>query len=311
MTLSYLSICSGIEAATVAWRPLGWRVLGFSEVAAFPSQVLKYHYPEVSNFGDFTQIQRADLAETPDILVGGTPCQDFSLFGPRTGLDGERGKLIIEYNRLVARIRPTWLVWENVPGVLSANDGRAFGTFLGQLAELGYGFAYCVRNAKYFGIPQERRRIFLIGHIRDWRLAAAVLFDEESLQWDATSYRDLGFFSASRVVTTSEKDIAIGSTGDYSRTLNAGGQIRICIRTETQIMYPNREGSNLIRRLTPLEQERLQGFPDEYTNIGAGATDQKRGKALGNSMAVPCINWIGARLAQVHNFDLQRREIHS
>lgn len=309
MTLSYLSICSGIEAATVAWRPLGWRALGFSEVAAFPSQVLKYHYPEVSNFGDFTQIQRADLAETPDILVGGTPCQDFSIAGNRLGMAGERGNLAIEYIRLVARIWPTWLVWENVPGVLSANDGRAFGTFLGQLEELGYGFAYRVLNAKYFGVPQERRRVFLVGHIRDWRLAAAVLFDEESLQWDAATHRDLGFFSASRAAATSEKDTVIGSTGGYSRTLTAGGQMRICTRTETQVMYPNREGSNLIRRLTPLEQERLQGFPDGYTDIGAGATDQKRGKALGNSMAVPCIKWIGERLAQVHNFDLLRQEI--
>ena len=223
MSLSYLSVSSGIEAATVAWRPLGWKALGFSEIADFPNEVLAYHYPEVTNYGDFTQIQATDLAETADVLVGGTPCQDFSIGGHRLGMDGDRGKLAIEYVRLVFRIRPTWVVWENVPGVLSANDGRAFGAFLGDLAQLGYGFAYRVLNAKYFGVAQERRRVFLVGHIRNWRLAAAVLFDEESLQWDASSHRDLGFFSLASADSVVKGD-GIGSTGNLSRTLNAGGQ---------------------------------------------------------------------------------------
>ena len=118
---------------------------------------------------------------TIDLLAGGTPCQSFSVAGKRTGLDDPRGNLTIEFARLAGRLRPLWLVWENVPGVLSIDDGRTFGAFLGMLVELGYGIAYRILDAQYFGVPQRRRRVFVVGHSGDWRAAAAVLLERSSL----------------------------------------------------------------------------------------------------------------------------------
>ena len=179
--LTYGSVCSGIEAASVAWHPLGWKPSFFSEIEAFPRAVLAHRWPEVSCHGDFTTIQAGDYRPI-DLLVGGTPCQSFSIAGLRKGLDDDRGNLALEYLRLADRLRPQWLVWENVPGVLSSNGGRDFGAFLGGLVELGYGFAYRVLDAQFFGVAQRRRRVFVVGYLGDWRPAAAVLFERHSLQ---------------------------------------------------------------------------------------------------------------------------------
>jgi DNA (cytosine-5)-methyltransferase 1 len=178
--LTFGSVCSGIEAASVAWEPLGWRPAWFAEIDPFASAVLAHRWPGVENRGDFTRIE----SESPgsiDVLVGGTPCQSFSVAGRRLGLDDPRGNLAIEFLRLARRLRPLWLVWENVPGVLSSGGGRDFGAFLGLLGQLGYGFAYRVLDAQHFGVPQRRRRVFVVGHLGDWRRAAAVLFERESL----------------------------------------------------------------------------------------------------------------------------------
>lgn len=186
--LRYLSICSGIEAATVAWHHLGWQAAGFAEIDAFARAVLEHHYPDVPLHGDFTQL-RADDYGAIDLLVGGTPCQSFSIAGQRRGLDDDRGNLALEFIRLAERSRARWLVWENVPGVLSIDGGRAFGAFLGALAQCGYGFAYRVLDAQYFGVPQRRRRVFVVGHLGDWRPAAAVLFEREGLRGNITPRR--------------------------------------------------------------------------------------------------------------------------
>jgi len=178
--LKYLSVCSGIEAATVAWHELGWRPVGFSEIDAFARAVLVHHYSDVPLHGDFTEIKASDYGAV-DLLVGGTPCQSFSIAGLRKGLADDRGNLALEFIRLAERTRPRWLVWENVPGILSIDGGRTFGAFLGALAECGYGFAYRVLDAQYFGVPQRRRRVFVVGYSGDWRPAAAVLFERESL----------------------------------------------------------------------------------------------------------------------------------
>ena len=177
--MKYGSVCSGIEAATMAWHGMGWEPSFFSEIDKFPRAVLEHHYPNVPLHGDFTTIQDGDY-DPINLLVGGTPCQSFSVAGLRKGLDDPRGNLMLGFGALAKRLRPTWLVWENVPGVLSANGGRDFGTFLGMLAELGYGFAYRVLDAQYFGVAQRRRRVFVVGHAGDWRAAAAVLFERES-----------------------------------------------------------------------------------------------------------------------------------
>jgi len=179
--LIYGSVCSGIEAASCAWHPLGWEPAFFSEIEAFPRAVLAHRFPEVPLHGDFTTIKVGDYRPI-DLLVGGTPCQSFSIAGLRKGLDDDRGNLALEYLRLADRLRPQWLVWENVPGVLSSNGGRDFGAFLGGLVQLGYGFAYRVLDAQFFGVAQRRRRVFVVGYLGDWRPAAAVLFERHSLQ---------------------------------------------------------------------------------------------------------------------------------
>ena len=182
-------MCSGIEGASVAWEPLGWTPVAFAEIERFPSAVLAHRFPHTPNLGDFTKIGKDDVGAI-DVLVGGTPCQDFSVAGLRAGLAGDRGALTIEFLHLARRLRPEWLVWENVPGVLSADGGRAFGTFVGILGKLGYGFAYRVLDAQYCGVPQRRRRVFVVGCFDgDWRRAAQVLFERHSLSGDLAPSR--------------------------------------------------------------------------------------------------------------------------
>jgi DNA (cytosine-5)-methyltransferase 1 len=178
--MRFLSVCSGIEAASVAWNPLGWHAAAFAEIEPFPCSVLAHHYPTVPNWGDMTKFKDWPDA-TVDLLCGGTPCQSFSVAGLRKGLDDPRGNLMLTYGAIAASYRPKWLVWENVPGVLSSDGGRDFGTFLGLLGILGYGFAYRVLDAQFFGVPQRRRRVFVVGCLGDWRSAAAVLFERHSL----------------------------------------------------------------------------------------------------------------------------------
>ncbi|AZB65238.1 DNA cytosine methyltransferase [Cereibacter sphaeroides] len=196
--MRYLSVCSGIEAATMAWHPLGWQPVAFSEIEPFPCAVLAHHYPTVPNWGDMTRFQ--DWPDvTVDLLCGGTPCQSFSVAGLRKGLADPRGNLMLTFGAIAGRYRPRWLVWENVPGVLSSNGGRDFGTFLGMLGQLGYGFAYRVLDAQHvrtrrfpFAVPQRRRRVFVVGYLGDWRRAAAVLFDRESLSGHPPPRREAG-----------------------------------------------------------------------------------------------------------------------
>lgn len=179
--MRYLSVCSGIEAATVAWHPLGWEAFAYSEIEPFPSAVLAHHYPQTPNFGDMTKFKDWPNDANVDVLVGGTPCQSFSVAGLRKGLDDPRGNLMLTYLAIADKYRPKWLVWENVPGVLSSNRGRDFAALLRGMAELGYGFAYRVLDAQYFGVAQRRRRVFVVACLGDWRSAAAVLFERDSL----------------------------------------------------------------------------------------------------------------------------------
>jgi len=178
--MNYLSVCSGIEAATVAWHPLGWKAVAFGEIERFPCQVLEHHYPETPNWGDMTKFKEWPDADV-NVFVGGTPCQSFSVAGLRKGLDDPRGNLMLTYLAIAARYRPQWMVWENVPGVLSSNEGLDFASLLRGMGELGYGFAYRILDAQYFGVAQRRRRVFVVGYLGNWRPAAAVLFERHSL----------------------------------------------------------------------------------------------------------------------------------
>jgi len=180
--MNYLSVCSGVEAATVAWHKLGWNPVAFSEIEKFPSEVLAHHYPGVPNLGDMSNYKEWNFGEkTIDLLVGGTPCQSFSVAGLRKGLEDPRGNLALIYCGILDKFKPKWFIWENVPGVLSSSKGRDFGSFLGAVGELGYGFSYRVLDAQNFGVPQRRRRVFVVGHLGDWRPTAEVLFEPESL----------------------------------------------------------------------------------------------------------------------------------
>jgi DNA (cytosine-5)-methyltransferase 1 len=194
--MRYLSLCSGIEGASVAWEPLGWKPVAFAEIEAFPSAVLKAHYPSVPNLGDITQFREWPDLGTVDLVCGGTPCQSFSVAGLRAGLADPRGDLMLTYLAIVGGLRPRWVVWENVPGVLSSNGGRDFGTFLSGLGQLGYGWAYRVLDAQYVrvdgfprAVPQRRRRVWVVGCLGDWAGAAAVLSERQSLLGDTPPRR--------------------------------------------------------------------------------------------------------------------------
>jgi DNA (cytosine-5)-methyltransferase 1 len=212
--MKYASVCSGIEAATVAWEPLGWKPVWLSQFDPehnykrgidFPSQVLQHHYPHVPNLGDMTKIRENDTYKGSefDLLVGGTPCQAFSIAGLRAGLGDERSNLALEYIRILGEKQPRWFVWENVPGVLSSNGGADFACILsgftgrditaqkfekaGVIEGDFYSIAWRVLDSQHFGVPQRRRRVFVVGHLgKDWRPPVAVLFERESLSRDFT-----------------------------------------------------------------------------------------------------------------------------
>jgi DNA (cytosine-5)-methyltransferase 1 len=173
-----------MEAATVAWHHMGWTPVGFSEIEAFPSQILKHHYPTIPNYGDLTKFKEWPIERgAVDLLVGGTPCQAFSVAGLRKGLDDPRGNLALTFLALADHLRPKYILWENVPGVLSSSGGRDFASFIGALAQLGYGFAWRICDAQFYGVAQRRKRIFLlaIAGSGNWKTAAEILFERKSL----------------------------------------------------------------------------------------------------------------------------------
>lgn len=447
--MNYLSVCSGVEAATVAWHDLGWNPVAFSEIEKFPSEVLAHHYPGVPNLGDMSNYKEWNFGEkTIDLLVGGTPCQSFSVAGLRKGLEDPRGNLALIYVGILNKFKPKWFIWENVPGVLSSSKGRDFGSFLGAVGELGYGFSYRVLDAQNFGVPQRRRRVFVVGHLGDWRPTAEVLFEPESLSrhieesrkkrkdtpkdtrigidtsgpLQARDYKDMGTDGLNKtsakmipeVFENHPSDSRVKEMGDTCQTVTStwgsgGGNIPFVLNNpiaysiredgqknnmsvteldvsnclsshqpsimshhaQTFVMdqkvahgfepgIAKREGNpsrfteeksptlranmgdnqvavahtfkircgcdgggkgylgqdektytlstnqdqhlfnNMaVRKLTPIECERLQGFPDGYTNIKENCPDGHRYKAMGNSMAVPVMKWIGKRIELV------------
>lgn len=242
--LAYGSVCSGIEAVSTAWDGLGFRPAWFSEIDAFPGAVLERRFPRVPNLGDMTQLGKSEVfkRETIDVLVGGTPCQSFSVAGLRQGLDDPRGNLALVFLEIARRKRPRWLLWENVPGVLSSGQGRDFGAFLGTLAKLGYGWAYRVLDAQHFGVPQRRRRVFVVGHLGDWRRAAAVLFERESLSGNPAPRKaprkGVAALTAAGVGTCGADDNQAQAGHLIARALNAkGGSGRRDGDTETFVTH--------------------------------------------------------------------------
>jgi DNA (cytosine-5)-methyltransferase 1 len=411
LEMNYATLCSGIEAPSMGWHGLGWNPMFFSEIEPFPKAVLKHHYPNVPDHGDMTKYKEWPNDRPIDLICAGTPCQSFSVAGLRKGIEDPRGNLTLTFLGVLERYRPTWVVWENVPGVLS--DGtNAFGQFIAGLSELGYGVSWRVLDAQYFGVAQRRRRVFVVGCLGNWRAAASVLFESNCLSGDSAPSRE----KRQRVTGTAQK--SVGAEGKWwdggqvastittrsdsqrmpdkdnfqaiifeprspdgvpriheniSPTLNTmgGGQREPCVAwnitfcdtngtrkdRENGGLYINKtdtantitgagvgtsvahtfkirsgcEGggkgylgqdeaaftldttqsqnlmtSTAIRRLTPIECERLQGFPDNYTQIPFRnkpphqCPDGPRYKALGNSMAVPVLKWIGERINEIN-----------
>lgn len=333
--MRYLSVCSGIEAATVAWQPLGWRPVAFSEIEAFPSAVLAHHYPDVPNLGDMTTIAQRILngeVEAPDVLAGGTPCQAFSVAGLRKSLADDRGNLTLKFVEIADAIdfvrardgRPPAIVfWENVPGVLSTKD-NAFGCFLGALAgedcelkppgkrwaDAGCVFgpkraiAWRVLDAQYFGLAQRRRRVFVVASAREGFDPATVLFEFEGVRRDSPPRRE-----AREVAPTIPARSTGGAHAPCLAFPASMSFVNVCENvaptlTASQSFAVATQGD--VRRLTPLEKERLMGFPDNYTAIpwrgkpASECPDGPRYQALGNSWAVPVVRWIGERIERVH-----------
>ena len=323
--MKYLSVCSGIEAASVAWEPLGWKAIGFSEIEPFPCELLKQKYPHVKNYGDITQYENWDIGQF-DLLVGGTPCQSFSVAGKRGGTNDIRGRLMYAYLGIVEKYKPRWVLWENVPGVLSSGNGFDFASFVAGLEQCGYGWAYRVLDAQYFGVPQRRRRVFVVGHIGNRTdLAAKVLLEPESLCRNFMPSKEAGKEIAGTLTSgfgARGLDMDGIASGQYAIDDSAVfcessfGGYQDGVGTLRSSGGANGYGSeNLavrkmrVRRLTPVECERLQGFPDNWTRIawrGKSAEqcpDAPRYKAIGNSMAVPVMRWIGERMGKVGEVD--------
>lgn len=327
--MRYASVCDGIGAAHVAWN--NWDCAWTSEIEPFPAAVVEQRWGH-RNLGDMLQLDERTIDEQQpvDLLVGGTPCQSFSVAGRRQGLDDPRGNLALRYVQLAEYMQPEWLVWENVPGVLSVNRGRDFGTFIGALADCGYALCWRVLDAQYFGVPQRRRRVFLVGHRRDWRRAAAVLLERESVQRHPPKSRSPGKViacdPASITGTCSSKwhKGTGGPAGDEHYNLVAFTKAKraqssaddeswvpgVTAPTLNQFDVGDTRATTVVtsppRRLTPRECERLQGFPDDYTAIeyrGKPAADSPRYKAIGNSMAVPVMRWIGERIEFVNRLE--------
>ena len=274
--MKYGSICSGIEAATVAWHGLGWEPAFFSEIDNFPRAVLQHHYPNVPLHGDFTTINGDEYGHV-DLLVGGTPCQDFSVAGLRAGFAGERGNLTLEFARLVDRMRPQWVVWENVPGVLSIDGGRAFGAFLGALAEIGYGFAYRILDAQYCGVPQRRRRVFVVGYLGDWRRAAAVLFERESLLGNPPPRREAGKGLAPTISARTKGGGGLGTDFDCD-----GGLIAHSLRAEGFDASEDGTGRRTPIVTVPIDL-RQASRGEKITNNRAHGSGGAPGHGIGNA----------------------------
>jgi DNA (cytosine-5)-methyltransferase 1 len=376
------TLFSGIGAPEAA-RP-DWRWLWSAEIEPFPSAVLAARHPSTVNLGDVTAhdfAERALAIGRPDVLVFGSPCQSFSVAGKRLGLDDPRGNLALVALAVVRAVRPSWFLFENVPGLLSSEGGRDFGTFLRAVAECGYFGCWRVLDAQHFGLAQRRQRVFFVGHLGDWRPAAEVLFEPESLRGHPAPGREAGQGVARPLSSGSpggsgyrnDADTAddliafnhlmgakaggIGAAVEQAPTLGTrlgGGAVayggndtrgpievatalnahggphgRLDFESETFVAQafnwksggdcrgldpqdvtaalqceqtPAAHIGPSVRRLTPVECERLQGFPDGHTAIayrGKPAADGPRYRALGNSMAVPVVRWLLARIEAV------------
>lgn len=368
--MKYASVCSGVEAASLAWGYLGWEPAWFSEIEPFPCAVLKERFPHVPNLGDMTKIKVENLengdqrftdgngavVNVPggvDLLVVGTPCQGFSVAGKQGGLQDDRSVLCLTFCQLLADMQPRWFVWENVPGVFSTGGGEDFKAFLRKVNEVGYCCGWRVLDAQYTrvdgfprAIPQRRRRVFVIGHLGDeWQYPAEVLFEPTSLPRNTPPSRHKGDRNTGaanvfhikcydnqtyarepadtgEVCCTLQSHIGTGGNkkpiivsyslaeNTINRSLNAGGngpgfKMETAYTQQTAGVMGVAVCPDAPRMITPIECERLMGFPDNWTRIPwkgkpeEECPDSPRYKACGNSMCVNVMRWIGMRIEMV------------
>lgn len=307
--MRYVSLFSGIEAASAAWAPLGWEPVAFSEIDPYACKVLERHYPDVPNVGDICEADWSGFAGDVDLVVGGSPCQSFSLAGLQRALDDPRGRLMFEYVRAVDELRPRFCLWENVSNVLRVDDGAPFRQLLSELDRLGYAVAYRVLRADYFGVPQARRRVFLLGALGDPETCADVLLGDNVLS--PTERPEYPEPAAGSNLPSPFTISSFDSHGMKSDNPRSGYRRSVTSKTlDTTCCNPgcNQGGMVIVdspatscgtiapRRLTHIECERLQGFDDEWTSVDGARADAPRYACIGNSIAVPVLRYIGERL---------------
>jgi DNA-cytosine methyltransferase len=271
LEMNYATLCSGIEAPSMGWHGLGWNPMFFSEIEPFPKAVLKHHYPNVPDHGDMTKYKEWPNDRPIDLICAGTPCQSFSVAGLRKGIEDPRGNLTLTFLGVLERYRPTWVVWENVPGVLS--DGtNAFGQFIAGLSELGYGVSWRVLDAQYFGVAQRRRRVFVVGCLGNWRASASVLFESNCLSGDSAPSRE----KRQRVTGTAQK--SVGAEGKWWD----GGQVAstITTRSDSQRM-PDKDNFQAII----FEPRSPDGVPRIHENISPTLN------TMGGGQREPCVSY--------------------
>lgn len=335
--MTFGSLFSGIGGFDLAMERAGMTCAWQVEIDGSARSVLAQHWPNVRQDEDVRDVGATNLGSV-DLVCGGFPCQDLSVAGKRAGLAGERSGLWYEFHRIVAELRPQWVVIENVPGLLSSANGRDFAAILRGLAELRYLSAWRVLDAQHFGVPQRRRRVFVVASLGDGR-AAEVLLEPDCLRRDSAASgeagqdiagcltggvaagRSHGKRSGSDRVTMVAAPIAghhhrqdLDNETCVTHTLRAegadasedgtgrgtplvaynwqsGGDVRHGFGLP--MLQANQVPAVGVRRLTPRECERLQGFPDDWT---AGESDSARYRQLGNAVAVPVAEWIGQRI---------------
>lgn len=357
-----VSLFSGIGGFDLGFQRAGIECVAVCEIDKNAQAVLRRRFPNVELFDDVRKVgKETHERKSIDLICGGFPCQDVSIAGRRAGLAGERSGLWFEFARVIDELEPQWVIIENVPGLLSSNGGKDFAVIIRWLAQRGYGVAWRVLDAQYFGVPQRRRRVFIVASFGDGR-AAEVLFEQDSSCGDNPPSREAGkdvaySLRANPSHSGDKGDGGVNTTLIPSRSIaqsltssntqnNGGGGITdrstptlivmahgqanaeivsdgspsLTTNHEAPILWHNHQqdgsirmqedgtaptvsrqwrtgGNNVpfvgVRRLMPIECERLQGFPDGWTD---GQSDSTRYKQLGNAVAVPVIEWIGKRI---------------
>lgn len=333
-----LSLCSGIGADALAFHPLGWQTIGFFENADFPSAVLTQQFPTIWNFGDINNYENWQRFKSKtDLIIGGTPCQSFSTAGLRGGMDDARGGLAMQFCRIVECVKPRWFIWENVPGIISVDSGKAFKRFIGALAKSGYGICWRIVDAEDW-VPQRRKRLIVVGYFGSWQRPAAVLFVPARGGGDTPPCKKT---QINPVAAKNDQDIRINRQindgkyieSDETSTLRAGqsagkGDLIYYRKKGFQSGWCESEHASTLntrcgnadnmndvlidkkeklRYITPIEAERFMGMPDNHTQIiwrGKPASDcpkSLRYKAIGNSIVVPMLADLGRRIAFIES----------